>query len=88
MPRFYSVPSSNIRAVGYDGASATLYVQFSSAAMYSYEGVPYETVAQLLFAPSPGSFFARNIKPIAAVKLTPEETAELLDQSNGAQSDS
>jgi len=57
-----SVKSSNIAAVGYDAASHTLAVRFTSGATYHYEGVSPQTHAALLAAKSIGAYFARSIR--------------------------
>ena len=56
------VKSSNIAAVGFDPATSTLGVQFSSGATYHYAGVSAEDHAALMGADSIGSHFAKNIR--------------------------
>ncbi len=56
------VSSSNIRAIGYDGEQRVLEVEFHSGGIYRYFGVPVHLHAQLMAAPSHGSFFAAFIK--------------------------
>lgn len=56
------VQSSNIRSVGYDAESQTLAVEFSSGAVYEYDGLPADVVESLLTAGSIGSYFARAIR--------------------------
>lgn len=56
------VDSSNVRSVGYDESSATLYIQFSNNTMYVYKGVPIVEFEGLINAPSIGSYLHRNIK--------------------------
>lgn len=57
-----SVRSSNLRAVGYDEATATLEVQFHSGSVYAYRGVPPDVHAGLMGASSKGSYFDWRIK--------------------------
>lgn len=56
------VVSSNIAAIGYESATNTLEVEFTSGAVYEYLGVPAETYEAFLQAESPGRYFATNIK--------------------------
>jgi len=56
------VSASNIRSVGYDSASQTLEVEFSSGAIYQYSRVSPEMHRKLMNAPSIGSFFKDNIE--------------------------
>jgi hypothetical protein len=59
---FRSVVSSNLRGVAYDKDSTTMVVEFISGSKYAYTGVPEDEYESLLSAPSPGSYFAENIK--------------------------
>lgn len=61
--RRYGVRSSAIRAVGYDGATRTLEVEFRSGSVYDYEDVPPEEVLGLLEADSLGRYFGTRIRP-------------------------
>lgn len=56
------VKSSNLEAVGYDEATATLAVQFKNGATWHYPGVPLDVFQQMLGAPSIGSFYATAIR--------------------------
>ena len=56
------VASSNIRGVGYDKVSSTMYIEFTSGARYSYAGVPEEEYTSLVNAPSVGTYFHDNIR--------------------------
>lgn len=56
------VTSSNIAAVGFDGKSGTLAVQFSSGSTYYYAGVTEAQATEFLQAESVGSHFARHIR--------------------------
>jgi hypothetical protein len=57
------VVSSNMAAVGYDAIQNVLVVQFKgNEKQYPYHGVSPELHAEMMAAPSIGSFFARNIK--------------------------
>jgi len=54
--------SKNILGVGYDGASKTLEIEFSSGGIYSYEGVPADLHQALIKSDSPGLFFTNFIR--------------------------
>ena len=58
----YSVASSNIAAVGYDGNTQTLEVEFLSGSIYQYFGVPQNMYDQLTAAGSKGRFLNTYIK--------------------------
>ncbi len=67
------VESSQIHAVGYDGPSQTLAIQFLSfngaskkpGSIYHYQNVPDEIHKGLISAESIGKYFSENIKPRA-----------------------
>ena len=54
--------SSNISAHGYDAATKTLAVQFSSGHTYHYSDVPPDVFERLGKAKSVGGFFASDIR--------------------------
>jgi hypothetical protein len=54
--------SGNIASVGYDAASQTLEIEFSSGGIYSYAAVPPEIHDKLIHADSPGRYFAVYIR--------------------------
>jgi len=56
------VSSSNIASVGYDPTTLTLEVEFRSASVYQYFGVPDHTYQALMRAASKGSYFKDYIK--------------------------
>lgn len=56
------VTSSNIAALGYDGASQTLAVQFRNGDTWHYEGVPQEAYDSLRGAESVGRAFNAEIR--------------------------
>jgi KTSC domain len=58
----YSVASSNIASMGYDGPSQTLEVEFQDGAIYQYYGVPENMYDQLMQAGSKGRFLNTYIK--------------------------
>ena len=65
-----SVSSSSIASVGFDGALATLEVEFVSGAVYRYFAVPAAVHLQLMGAASKGAFlnrFVRDVFPFARV---------------------
>ena len=57
-----AVRSSSLRALSYDADTQTLDVEFSSGAIYRYEQVPAEVVAELLAAESLGRYFNQVFK--------------------------
>lgn len=59
-----SVSSSNIAAVGHDGFSQTLEVEFLSGAVYEYYDVPEYVYLELISASSVGGYFAQRIKNV------------------------
>lgn len=56
------VRSSNIDSVGYDDENSTLYIKFTTQAIYVYFDVPQNVYQALLSAPSIGKYFATEIK--------------------------
>ncbi len=52
-----SVQSSQLAAVGYDKESKTMRVEFQNGSLYEYSGVDEGVYANLISAPSAGSFF-------------------------------
>lgn len=61
---YVPVQSSNLREVAYDAAAETLGVIFHNGGEYHYANVPAALVAEMLSAPSTGSFFSRNIRGV------------------------
>jgi len=67
-----SVKSSNIRSVGYDPATSTLEVEFSSGGVYRYPQVPAEIHAAMIKAESVGKFFHACVRDkFPAFKVDP-----------------
>jgi len=56
------VTSTNLVAVGFDPRSNTLEVEFHSARVYQYRGVPQAVYENLKEAESKGRFFNANIR--------------------------
>lgn len=56
------VASTNISSLGYDPASETLEVEFTSGAIYQYYNVGTALYDQLTMAPSKGQFLNTYIK--------------------------
>ena len=56
----YSVNSSAIRAVGYDGY--TLTVKFHSGRIYDHSGVPPSVYWEFMNAPSMGAYYNQFIR--------------------------
>ena len=61
-PQWVPVTSSRLDAVMYEPACRVLSVRFKNGAEYSYQDVDPEVARGLTSAPSPGRFFADNIK--------------------------
>lgn len=57
-----SVKSSNVQAVGYDGARNELHVQYKSGGHYVYVGVRADLYQRALGAESVGSFLHKHVK--------------------------
>jgi len=56
------VTSSNIAAIGYDGETEELTIEFVSGDTYVYDGIDPETYRALMAAPSKGAFFYAHIR--------------------------
>ena len=56
------VNSSNIKAIGYDQSTRTLYVQFNSNSTWEYDLVPIEIYDALSSADSKGKYYNSIIK--------------------------
>lgn len=54
--------SSNLAQVDYDGDQQTLVVTFKTGNIYEYKNVPESVYLSLQRAPSPGSYFYRNVR--------------------------
>jgi hypothetical protein len=57
------MPSSSIRAIGYEAETQSLIVGFVSGAVYAYRDVPQAVYRAFKDAPSKGRFFASEIRP-------------------------
>ena len=55
------VRSSNLYSVDYDGASASLTIQFRNGRGYQYYRVPFDEFRSLVGASSVGSYFHAHI---------------------------
>jgi hypothetical protein len=64
MPDMIFVDSSNVQAIGYDGAAEDLHVQFVDRGYYIYHQVPQNIFDALMAAPSKGSFLNREVRGI------------------------
>ena len=58
----HNVPSSLVRAVGYDEPAETLEVEFQNGRVYQYYGVPEQMHSQFMAAQSKGQFLNTYIK--------------------------
>ena len=66
------VDSTNISAVGYDGLTQKLRVEFKRGQLYEYSGVEAPVFDSFLRAPSKGVFFASQIAKRDAQKYPSE----------------
>jgi hypothetical protein len=62
MPDMHKVASSNIDSIGYDKATCTLYVNFTSGTLYKYANVDEGVFDRFKAAKSKGQFFVREIR--------------------------
>jgi hypothetical protein len=56
------IHSEIISSIGYDRESKTLEVEFTSLAVYRYEGVPPQIFHDLLASDSRGKYFLEHVK--------------------------
>lgn len=63
------VQSSNIRSVGHDAKTNTLDVEFHSGAVHRYQGVTEDQHKEFMGAPSLGSYFHENIRPLGGDRI-------------------
>lgn len=56
-----SVPSSCLKAAGYDYETETLYIQFTSGKTYEYYNVPKNVYDEMMTALSRGNYLATRI---------------------------
>ena len=57
------VASSSVTSVGYDEESRTLEIEFTSGETYQYFDVPAYVHAELMAAPSKGTYVNTELKP-------------------------
>lgn len=70
--------STSLRRIVYSEVAASLWVQFSSGAVYRYADVPADIVAGLLDAASHGGFFATHVRNAFSCRVETLSLAELL----------
>ena len=58
----HPVTSSAIVSIGYEGATHTLEVEFSSGTIYQYHDVDAKTYRQFMQAPSKGQFLDVHVR--------------------------
>lgn len=58
------VTSSQLKSIGYDAETKTLYVEFLKGIVYRYNEVPEETYDAFVVAESSGKFFGEFIKGV------------------------
>jgi hypothetical protein len=54
--------SSNLAAAEYDPEAKLMVITFRGGSVYTYSGVPDTVYEGLLASPSPGQFFAANVR--------------------------
>ncbi len=64
------VNSSHLRSVSYDVNSKTLQIEFADRGVYNFFGVVPEVHANLMAAPSKGTFFKANIRKVFRYEKT------------------
>lgn len=64
-----AVDSSSLRRVGYAEDARQLEVEFDGGTLYRYYDVPPRVYAELLAAPSKGSWFNREFKALGFAYL-------------------
>ena len=73
--------STSLRRIVYSEIAASLWVQFSSGAVYRYADVPADVVAKLLAAPSHGGFFATNVRNAFLCRVESQSLTEILTRA-------
>lgn len=68
------VRSSNVKAVGYDAATALLEIEYHNGSVYQYRGVSQAAYDALRAAPSVGGYLAAHIKPQYTAQRVKEAT--------------
>ena len=69
--KFEQVKSSMISEVAYDGANRVLHVKFPDGKQYAYHDVGPSLHADLMNAPSIGTFFARHVRGRFSHRMAP-----------------
>lgn len=59
---FLPIQSSQIKEIGHDGSSNTLFVRFKNNRLYSYHPVDKEKYQEFKDAESQGVYFHKNLK--------------------------
>lgn len=65
------VESSSLRSIGYDRATGTLEVEFTSGGVYRYADVPPELWSALRSSDSKGKFFQDHVRDHFATMRVP-----------------
>ena len=68
LPEMKPVVSSQIKSIGHDTNTDTLYIRFSSNTIYQYKDVPHNVYIEMLNSPSVGKFLNDKIKGIYPYK--------------------
>lgn len=53
--------STNVKAVGYDPKTGTLFIDYHRGRTYAYAGIPPELHSNIIAAESPGRFLHENV---------------------------
>lgn len=62
MKEVFQPISSNLQEVSYDSETQMMQVTFKTGNVYEYRNVPQSVYMSLQRAPSPGSYFYRNVR--------------------------
>lgn len=70
LPEMVSVKSSQIKAIGHDSKTNTLFIQFNKGGFYSYTPVTSEAHKEMMSAESQGKYFHANIRSNTRIETT------------------
>ena len=84
VPHLVPVTSSNVKAVGYDRPTQTLYVAFHGGGLYAYDGVPPRDHAAMMVASSKGRYLNAEVKPAYAFRKLDASSVLFADDASEA----
>ena len=76
-----SIASDTVTSIGYEAATSTLELEFSSGDVFQFYNVPLTVYIALIKAASKGDFYHHNIKAVYESKQVTEETINNNDSS-------